>query len=206
VPESTPLYLAAVGGAADAVRALLAAGADPDEERLGPSDGTPLCGAACWGYEDAVRALLAGGADPNLAEADGFLPLQWAALGPHHGTAAALLEAGANPNPPCAPLVIAADRGALGLVQLLLDHGADPSLRDESGRTALEAAEAKAGTDIERSLAKAMHGVGPVEVRREPRPGGSELIEVSRSLARGRRYASSETGHAQIAALLRGLA
>jgi ankyrin repeat protein len=204
VPDSTPLYRAAVGGDAAAVRALLAAGADPDEESFGPSDGTPLCGAACWGYEDAVRALLEGGADPNRAEADGFLPLQWAALGPHHGTAAALLEAGADPNPPCAPLVIAADRGAIGLVQLLLAHGADPALRDESGRTAVEAAEAKAGVDIEGALVAALHGDGPVEVRREPRPGGSELIEVSAPHASGRHYASSEDGHAQIAALLRG--
>jgi ankyrin repeat protein len=201
---TTPLYAAAVAGKAATVRALLAAGADANRESAGDSDGTPLCGAACWGYEETVRALLEGGADPNQAECDGSVPLEWAARGMHHGTAVALLEAGADPNHPSAPLVIAADRGSVGLVRLLLAHGADPSLPDVQGRTALAAAEAKDGVNIARLLTEQLAGDGPVEVRRELRAEGSERIEVYRATPNGgRRGSASENGHAQIVALLR---
>ncbi|MFD4257813.1 ankyrin repeat domain-containing protein [Streptomyces sp. NPDC058534] len=43
---TTPLYQAAVNGAADLVRVLLAAGARPDTESGTGSEGTPLCVAA----------------------------------------------------------------------------------------------------------------------------------------------------------------
>lgn len=97
----TPLYEASVGGRAAIVRLLLAAGAAPDTESLGfgvGADGTPLCAAACWGHTETVRALLAHGADPNLREGHGtgWSPLRWAHHGPHPGTAALLVAAGAT--------------------------------------------------------------------------------------------------------------
>ena len=201
---TTALYAAAVAGNAGRVRALLAAGGDANQDSAGPSDGTPLCGAAAWGREDTVRALLDGGADPNQAERDGFVPLEWAVRGMHYGAAFALLEAGADPNHPCAPLVIAADRGSIGFVRVLLAHGADPSLPDAGGRTALAAAEARAGMDIERVLTEELSGEGSVEVRREPRTEGSEWIEVSRANPDGGGHGTaSENGHAQVVAVLR---
>ncbi|WP_372411449.1 ankyrin repeat domain-containing protein [Streptomyces luteireticuli] len=97
---TTPLYLASVNGAAGIVRFLLAAGASPDAESSGlGSEGTPLCAAACWGHAPAVRELLAHGADPNLREdhGTGRSPLDWATEGPHPGTVALLVAAGAVP-------------------------------------------------------------------------------------------------------------
>ncbi len=97
---TTALYVASVHGATDTVRLLLRAGARPDTESRGPTDGTPLCGAAAWGHAATVRELLAHGADPNLREDDGTggSPLRWArqgACGPHPETEAALVAAGA---------------------------------------------------------------------------------------------------------------
>ncbi|MEU1128410.1 ankyrin repeat domain-containing protein [Streptomyces sp. NPDC005900] len=95
---TTALYTASVHGAASTVRALLRAGACPDTESTGLTDGTPLCGAAAWGHLAAVRELLAYGADPNLREdhGTGSTPLHWArqgAGGPYPETEAALVAA-----------------------------------------------------------------------------------------------------------------
>ncbi|MDA0178731.1 ankyrin repeat domain-containing protein [Solirubrobacter phytolaccae] len=193
---TTPLYDAALDGDAAEVQALLAAGAAPDE---GDEDGTPLCAAACWSHTDAVRALLAGGAAPDYAEND-LTPLVYAALRLDAATAVALLEAGANPNGEGAPLVRAAGRGALGVVRALLAHGADPALRDADGQTALEAAEAWVGEDVEQALVASLPGDGPVEVTREPLEDGTERIEVVR-VEEGA-VGELGTGHAQIVALL----
>lgn len=94
---STPLYAASVHGDAVAVRLLLAAGALPDSESGGGTEGTPLCGAACWGHAGAVRELLGYGADPRLREdgGSGRSPLEWARTGPYPETVRLLEEAGA---------------------------------------------------------------------------------------------------------------
>jgi ankyrin repeat protein len=94
---TTPLYAAAVGGAAEAVARLLEAGASPNRESRGETDGTPLCAAAAWGHVDVVRLLLAHGADPLLREDDGegLSPLEWAERGGHAETAAVIRAAGA---------------------------------------------------------------------------------------------------------------
>ncbi|MFF1378655.1 ankyrin repeat domain-containing protein [Streptomyces sp. NPDC058308] len=104
LPEAdgtTALYAASVHGAASTVRALLRAGARPDTESEGLTEGTPLCAAAAWGHLATVRELLAHGADPDLREdhGTGSSPLWWArngASGPHPETEAALLAAGAG--------------------------------------------------------------------------------------------------------------
>lgn len=195
--EDTPLYVAAVDGRADTVAALLAHGADPNE---GSPQGTPLCAAACWGHADVVRALLAAGADPRRAIEGDYTPLEWAVLGLHEDVAVALLEAGADADGPGAPLVMAADRGALGIVRALLAHGADPARRGDDGETAREAAEGWVGADVERELTASLPPEGPIEVTRTPRADGTERVEVVR--LREGVGAVMETGHAQIVALL----
>jgi ankyrin repeat protein len=106
----TALHLAALYGHADAVRALLAAGASP--RSLDGDGGTPLHDAAAGGFEEVCAALLDASAasessasSPDAARAralaanardgDGETPLHTAARGGHAGVVAMLLGAGA---------------------------------------------------------------------------------------------------------------
>jgi uncharacterized protein len=102
----TSLHLAAFFGGADTVRALLAAGADPDADDVNPFKVRPLHSAVSVRDADATRALLDAGANPNVHQQGGYTPLHTAA---HNDDAE--------------------------LVRLLLDHGADPSLTTDEGQT-----------------------------------------------------------------------
>jgi len=86
---------------ADNVRALLAAGANPNLESGTGAEGLPLCGAACWGHIATVRELLAGGADPNLREDNGHgrTATEWADIADHRRTLELLLAAAGTPAP-----------------------------------------------------------------------------------------------------------
>ncbi len=91
-----------------------------------------------------ARALLANGVDAKAADADGRIPLHWAAL---HGTAeiaAALLDAGADLNGVDSkgntPLVIAVAKASVPLVRLFLEREADPNLTPKSGLSPLHLA------------------------------------------------------------------
>jgi ankyrin repeat protein len=98
---TTPLYKAAVQGETKIVRMLLEAGADPNQESGGDSEGTPLCAAASWGRIEIVRLLLEHGADPNVAETPNQGPmtaLAWARWNRHAEIVELLLEAGADPS------------------------------------------------------------------------------------------------------------
>jgi ankyrin repeat protein len=107
----TSLHLAAFFGGADAVRALLAAGADPDADDANPFKVRPLHSAVSVGDADATRALLEAGANPNVHQQGGYTPLHSAA---HNDDA--------------------------DLVRLLLVHGADASLTTDDGQTAADMA------------------------------------------------------------------
>jgi ankyrin repeat protein len=102
----TSLHLAAFFGGAEAVRALLAAGADPDADDANPFKVRPLHSAVSVGDRDATLALLEAGANPNVHQQGGYTPLHSAA---HNDDAE--------------------------LVRLLLEHGADPSLTTDDGQT-----------------------------------------------------------------------
>ncbi|MEP7309846.1 MAG: ankyrin repeat domain-containing protein [Acidobacteriota bacterium] len=73
---------------------------------------------------DVVKALLAHGANPNLA-------LKAPTLQRVHSKGDAALGAGTT------PLMRAAKWGDVAVMQLLLDHGADPTLRQKNHTTAL---------------------------------------------------------------------
>jgi uncharacterized protein len=111
-----PLHLAARQGEAEAVKALLEAGAPIDAKAVGDLS-TPLLVATINGHFDLAKFLLDHGANPNAAQHNGVTPLyaalncQWApkALYPqprafeqqrvsYLDLMAALLEKGANPN------------------------------------------------------------------------------------------------------------
>lgn len=208
---TTALYAAAVGGHTEVVRALLEAGADPNRQSLGDSDGLPLCGAACWGHEETVQVLLDGGADANRTESGEWSPLLWASAGGHTGTVTQLLFHGADPNlaQRTTPLWLAANRGAVDIVRMLLRYGADPGAVGEDGGTALDAALAWAGVDLEVELRREKQEMYPelgyeFSVTREEQDDETELITVE-ARRPGVEYGTmseKQTGHGAIATIL----
>jgi len=200
---TTPLYVAAVQGHAE-----IATGSSRLEpirilESRGETEGTPLCAAAANGFTETVRGLLANGADPNLAGQGDLTPLEWAAGHGHVEIARTLLDAGADPNLG-SPLVGAAARGSIAVVRLLLERGAEPS------RGALQRAEELSAKDIEADLrewaAKGAHEGEEIVVDREPRDEGTELVRVTVKRNGAASILERETGHAEIAELLRASA
>jgi len=120
----TALHLAGFFGRADAVDALLAAGADVRARSTNSHANTPLHAAAANGGDvRIITALLAHGADANALEPAGYTPLH-----------------------------LVAERGDLALVELLLAHGADAGARTREGRTPLQTAESKGHAVVARRL------------------------------------------------------
>lgn len=102
------------------VKLLLAHGAIPSRADFGRN--TPLHAAAGQGWVDGARALLAAGAPVDALTTDGWTPLHLAAgyRNPQ------LLQSTGNHS-------LQAPASLLDMVQLLLDHGADPNAVDERG-------------------------------------------------------------------------
>ena len=138
-------------GRADEVCALL----DQEPALLSAfsSDGfTMLHYAAFFGHDELTGKLLARGADPSLVARNPMKvqPLHSAVAGHHVGSIRALLDAGAPVNDPqeggWTPLHAAAHLGDAELIQLMLQHGADPQARADDGHTPSDKARA-AGHD-----------------------------------------------------------
>jgi ankyrin repeat protein len=92
-----------------------------------------------------VEFLFGKGADINSKDGDGQTALLYAAKRSFNQTAAFLLENGAEVDVQgnkqgATALILAAGWGNVELVQMLLDHGADPSVTDRFGQTARMAA------------------------------------------------------------------
>ena len=171
----TPLLFAARGGDPETARALLAAGADPGEST--PAHGNTLVVAAAGNHEALALLLLEAGANPNSAGENGITALHHAVAGGMaalngvrydpvyrlvpgnmRALAAALLEAGADPNKQigdslrlgpdgspfdmegATPFLLAAVSADVELMQLLKSRGADQSITGKGGTTALMAA------------------------------------------------------------------
>jgi ankyrin repeat protein len=99
--------------------------------------------------------------DPDLVNAyaeDGFQPLGLACFFGHYETAEALLNAGAeidsqSKNPlSAAPIQSAAAAGHVKIVMLLLNHKANPNVREQGGYTPLHAAAQNGDAQMIRSL------------------------------------------------------
>ena len=97
---------------------------------------TPLLFAARHGDSESARLLLTGGAEIDAPAPTGASPLVVAAHSGHADFGAFLLDAGADPNASGAgytALHAAVLRGDGRLVEALLEHGADPNARLETG-------------------------------------------------------------------------
>lgn len=141
----TPLAHAAEGGHLSVIDLLLDHGATLNHR--GDDGMSALHHAILTGQAKAMEHLIVRGADPGLTDMLGHTALMLAVAVPHPILAERLIRLGASID----------GRGALGhtalhiaaegtqadhghLAQLLLDHGADPSLTSELGMTPLEQA------------------------------------------------------------------
>lgn len=126
------------------IQVLLASPKIEAEVRNGKGE-SALMLAAIRGQTELVRALIEAGADVNKT---GWTPLHYACSGTSPAQIdivhllldnAAYIDA-ESPNG-STPLMMAAMYGLSGVVQLLLDEGADPSLRNQQGLSAIDFAQ-----------------------------------------------------------------
>ncbi|MFT4242813.1 MAG: ankyrin repeat domain-containing protein [Acidovorax sp.] len=161
------LTIALQNGCPKAFNALLAA-RRVNVNALNAQGESPLMMAALKGNLDAVKALLARDADVNKT---GWAPLHYAASAgtPQHTQIIALLLENhayidaASPNG-TTPLMMAAHYGSDASVQLLLDEGADPTLKNQLGLTAADFALRVSRTESAEKIAAAIR-------RRQPNRG-----------------------------------
>ena len=156
----TPLHVATFARQLDAVRVLLAAGADTAVMENGRYDAVTI--AAVADDEDTLRLLLAGGASAKLVTSryDGTALIAAAHLG-HDGVVRQLIAAGAPldhvNNLHWTALIEAIVLGDGGTrhqrtLQALIDAGASTQLADREGRTPLQLARARGYTAMVQAL------------------------------------------------------
>jgi len=138
----TPLHYACHQGHVEVVKALLDAGADIEaKDNLGCP---PLLVCCIMGTVEAALELLSGGADPNATDNDGFTAIQSAIGQEHPELVRLLLMFNADPKSPdtygdtALHLACSKDDPDPSVVDLLLEHGADPNAaRIDDGLTPL---------------------------------------------------------------------
>ena len=147
---ATPLYMASWMGKLEAVRLLLERGAVADARNTNGS--TALMMACERGHSAVVRELLQRGADANAHDNSGWTALHAAS---YYGRAEAMRELlkrhdvniNAQTNRGLTPLMDACDAGHLMAATLLIGHGADLALLNNTGRSALFWAESRLRQD-----------------------------------------------------------
>ena len=125
-PDGFPAVgLAAFFGHPEAVKTLLAAGADVHAAAKNSFKVQAIHAAVASKNLDIVGAVLEAGADPNAAQQQGFRPIH---------------EAGSS--------------GSRALAELLLKFGADPTLKGDNGKNAIDLAREKGHPEFADWLAK----------------------------------------------------
>jgi ankyrin repeat protein len=136
-----------VAGVSEPMQALYEGDRERAERLLAERDEIDVFEAAAFGRAERLRDLL--DSDSGLAKAfspDGFTALHFSAFFSHPGTAALLLERGADASARARnamevePLHSAAAADQTEISRLLLDAGADPNARQEGGFVPLHAA------------------------------------------------------------------
>lgn len=114
-----PVGLAAFFGHLEAVKTLLAAGADIHAAAKNAFKVQAIHAAVASKNIEIVRAVLDAGADPNAAQQQGFRPMH---------------ESGSS--------------GNRALAELLMQHGGDPALKNDEGKSTLDYAREKGHTEF----------------------------------------------------------
>jgi len=156
-----------------------------------PRGTTPLHFACDDARPEVVRELLSRGADPNARNVYAFTPLHVVAKGwGNVPCAALLLEAKADPdvresNAGMTPLHWAAAKANVELVKLLLDHGADVSIRNDEGRTALEIVEINQAHSASAEKRTVLRLLKEAEAKSEPEHGSAAPCSAARGEEKG---------------------
>jgi ankyrin repeat protein len=155
------LFIALQDGSLKAADALIAWPRTKVESRS-PKGESPLMLAAFKGNLEQVRKLIARDADVNKT---GWTPLHYAATGGHVPIIQLLLDENAyidaeSPNK-STPLMMAAKYGSPEAVKLLLEAGADPTLRNELGLSAVDFAQQAQRKDLADLIAAAIRKMQP---------------------------------------------
>jgi uncharacterized protein len=144
----TPLMLAAQYGRRDTCICLMERGSDVNAVTT-RDELTALMLAAKEGHKGTVRCLLSYDADANMSDSYGWTSLHFTSSWGRKETARLLIrEGGANVNAMpikkksggggTTPLIIASKGQQVDMINILLDHGADPSINDAaSGKNPL---------------------------------------------------------------------
>jgi ankyrin repeat protein len=141
-PAGVPALMLALKLPTPAVAAALLARPDIHVELRNAQDESPLMLAALGGELEICQTLIERDADVNKP---GWAPLHYAATNSHIPVIQLLLDHhayidAASPNG-STPLMMAAMYGNASAVKLLLESGADPSLKNDLGLTAIDFAQ-----------------------------------------------------------------
>lgn len=201
----TPLFFALKSGNRELPNVVLEAGADPDH--VGPL-GTNVTQLAIFqGDYEFARKMIERGTDVNAEDANGHTLLLAAASANRPELVKLLLEKGSDPNrwsgkskikwayepnfrnteyvqPSKPPLIVAAEKGAAEVIDLLVAAGADPNVEMPDGTTIIHAA---ITSDRVAAVAAALRARPEVDVQKDD---GNTPLHMVLGL---RRYPGSES-------------